>query len=415
MPIIEVNHVTKEYQLGQLQSMKTTAFNQWRRLTGQPIEERAPFKALDDVNFSIETGEVVGIIGHNGAGKSTLLKLLANISKPSSGSIQVKGKVAPLIEVGAGLVGDLTGRENIYLNGAILGIAKAEIKRKFDDIVAFAELEEFIDTPIKRYSSGMQVRLGFSIATSVESDILIVDEVLAVGDLAFQQKCIERMESLIKREGRTVIIVGHSIRQLERICSRVILLDHGHVSQDGSPREVCGVFFREAQERTFARHIDLEGEITPQQGTSSIRVKKIELLNDNGESREGTGLHEPLTVRVTFECDKPLMRPEVVVGLHTADFVHVLSVSNALPDIRPNLEAGLYQVICRLSDIPLRPFSYSLRLAFLDQYRQPLWYAENIRSVLIKPGRFDITRMPEVGLIDVPTTWQFNNIEIAVQ
>jgi lipopolysaccharide transport system ATP-binding protein len=159
MPIIEVNHVTKEYQLGQLQSMKTTALNQWRRLTGQPIEERAPFKALDDVNFSIETGEVVGIIGHNGAGKSTLLKLLANISKPSSGSIQVKGKVAPLIEVGAGLVGDLTGRENIYLNGAILGIAKAEIKRKFDDIVAFAELEEFIDTPIKCYSSGMQERL----------------------------------------------------------------------------------------------------------------------------------------------------------------------------------------------------------------------------------------------------------------
>ena len=134
MPIIEVNHVTKEYQLGQLQSLKTTVLNQWRRLTGQPVEERAPFKALDDVSFSIEPGEVVGIIGHNGTGKSTMLKLLANISKPSSGSITVKGKIAPLIEVGAGLVGDLTGRENIYLNGSILGIPKAEIKRKFDDI-----------------------------------------------------------------------------------------------------------------------------------------------------------------------------------------------------------------------------------------------------------------------------------------
>jgi lipopolysaccharide transport system ATP-binding protein len=159
MPIIEVNHVTKEYQLGQLQSLKTTVSNQWRRLRGQPIEERAPFKALDDVNFSVEQGEVLGIIGHNGAGKSTMLKLLANISKSSSGSVTVKGKIAPLIEVGAGLVGDLTGRENIYLNGAILGISKAEIKRKFDDIVAFAELEEFIDTPIKRHSSGMQERL----------------------------------------------------------------------------------------------------------------------------------------------------------------------------------------------------------------------------------------------------------------
>ena len=134
MPIIEINHVTKEYQLGQLQSLKNTALNQWRRLTGQPIEERAPFKALDDVSFSIEPGEVVGIIGHNGAGKSTILKLLANIAKPSSGSIQVKGKIAPLIEVGAGLVGDLTGRENSYLNGSILDIPKAKIKRKFDDI-----------------------------------------------------------------------------------------------------------------------------------------------------------------------------------------------------------------------------------------------------------------------------------------
>lgn len=408
MSIIEVNHVTKEYKLGQIHSLKTTALNQWRRLTGQPLEERAPFKALDDVNFSIEAGEVVGIIGHNGAGKSTLLKLLANISKPSSGSIVVKGKIAPLIEVGAGLVGDLTGRENVYLNGAILGISKAEITRKLDDIVAFAELEEFIDTPIKRYSSGMQVRLGFSIATSVESDILIVDEVLSVGDLAFQQKCIERMESLIKREGRTVIIVGHNIRQLERICSRVMLLDHGRVSQDGGPREVCGVFFREAQERTFARHTDLEGEITPQQGTGSIRVKKIELLNDAGEAQKGTGLHEPLTVRVTFECDKPLERPEVVVGLHTSDFVHVIAVSNALPDIRPNLEAGVHQVSCRLSDIPLRPFSYSLRLAFLDQYRQLLWYGENIIPVLVSPGRYDVTRLPEVGLIDIPAEWAFD-------
>ena len=156
MPIIEVNHVTKEYQLGQIESLKTAVLNQWQRLRGLPIKERAPFKALDDINFSIEAGEVVGIIGHNGAGKSTILKLLASISKPTSGNIIVKGKVAPLIEVGAGLVGDLTGRENIYLNGTILGISKAEIRRKFDDIVAFAELEEFIDTPIKRHSSDMQ-------------------------------------------------------------------------------------------------------------------------------------------------------------------------------------------------------------------------------------------------------------------
>ncbi|MDZ7584260.1 MAG: Wzt carbohydrate-binding domain-containing protein, partial [Thiobacillus sp.] len=311
---------------------------------------------------------------------------------------------------GAGFVPDFTGRENVYLNGAILGMSKKEIEKKFDEIVDFAEMEEFIDTPVKRYSSGMQVKLAFAVATSIESEILIVDEVLAVGDLAFQQKCIERMESLIKREGRTVIIVGHNIRQLQRICSRVMLLDHGQVSRDGNPSEVCGAFYQEAQERNIARHAvsDLEGEIDPQQGSGSVHVKKIELLNDEGKPQDGTGLHEPLTVRITFDCDKHLERPEVVVGLHTSDFVHVLSVSNALSEIRPNFEPGTHQVICRLSDIPLRPFSYSLRLTFLDKYRQLIWYAENIRPVVITAGRYDVTKLPDVGLVDVPCTWKFD-------
>lgn len=413
MSAIEVSHLTKEYHLGSIQGLKQTLLNTGARLMGKQVPERPLFKALDDVSFSIDQGEVVGIIGHNGAGKSTLLKMLAKISTPTKGTIKVKGRIAPLIEVGAGFVPDFTGRENVYLNGSILGMSKKEIDKKFDEIVDFAEMAEFIDTPVKRYSSGMQVKLAFAVATSIESEILIVDEVLAVGDLAFQQKCIERMECLIKLEGRTVIIVGHNIRQLQRICSRVILLDHGQVSRDGSPGEVCGVFYREAQERNIARHADtnLEGEVTPQQGSGMIRVKKIELLNDEGKPLDGTGLHEPLTVRVTFDCEKPLDRPEIVVGLHTSDFVHVLSVSNTLSDIRPNFEPGTHQVTCRLSDIPLRPFSYSLRLAFLDQYRQMLWYAENIRPVLITPGRFDITKMPEAGLVDVPTTWLFSGTE----
>lgn len=409
MPAIEVNHLTKEYRLGAMQGLKQTLLNTAARLTGKEVQKRPLFKALDDVSFSIEQGEVVGIIGHNGAGKSTLLKMLARISTPTSGSVKVNGRIAPLIEVGAGFVPDFTGRENVYLNGAILGMSRKEIDQKFDEIVDFAEMAEFIDTPVKRYSSGMQVKLAFAVATSIESEILIVDEVLAVGDLAFQQKCIERMESLIKRQGRTVIIVGHNIRQLQRICKRVMLLDHGCISRDGNPSEVCGRFYQEAQERNIARHAVTsgEGEITSQQGTGTIRVHKIELINDEGESQTGTGLHESLTVRVTFNCDKPLARPEIIVGLHTSDFVHVLSVSNALPDIRPSLAPGTHQVICRLSDIPLRPFSYSLRLAFLDQYRQILWYAENIIPVLITPGRYDVTRLPEAGLVDVMSTWSF--------
>ncbi|MDE2146252.1 MAG: ABC transporter ATP-binding protein, partial [Burkholderiales bacterium] len=187
-PIIEVDHVTKEFRLGQLTGLGQSLRNGLSRLRGLPVAERAPFKALDDVNFSVQPGEVLGIIGHNGAGKSTLLKTLAGISQPTHGKVRVNGRVAPLIEVGAGLVPDMTGRENVFLNATILGMKRQEIKRKFDEIVEFAEMSSFIDTPVKRYSSGMQVRLGFAIATAVEADVLIVDEVLAVGDLAFQRK-----------------------------------------------------------------------------------------------------------------------------------------------------------------------------------------------------------------------------------
>lgn len=407
MPIIEVSHLTKEYQLGHITSLKENVLNTFRRLGGKPVQKREDFKALDDVNFTIEQCEVVGIIGHNGAGKSTLLKHLANISKPTKGKVIVRGSVAPLIEVGAGVNPELTGRENIFLNGAILGIPKKIIQQKMDEIIDFSELEQFIDTPVKRYSSGMTVKLGFSIATSMEADILIVDEVLAVGDIMFQQKCIERMEQLINNEGRTVLIVGHNIRQLERICSRVILMDHGRISSDGNPSEVCGIFFREAQERTLIRHKPIEGFISPQSDAGVIQVTNIEILDEHGNFSENVKLHEELTLRITFECKKYLINPEVVVGLHTSDTVYVLSVSNALPDIRPNLEIGRHQLTCRLADIPLRPSSYNLRLAFLDQHRQMLWYAENIIAIPVVAGRFDVTRLPEVGLIDVPTSWTF--------
>src|SRR5256885_12176491 len=243
MAVIEVNHVTKEYRLGQLHSLKQSVLDAVARLRGHPVQERAPFKALDDVDFKVEEGEVLGIIGQNGAGKSTLLKMLARISVPTSGSVNVRSSVAALIEVGAGLVPDLSGRENVFLNASILGMRRAEIKKKFDEIVAFAELEDFIDTPIKRYSTGMQVRLGFSIATSMDAAILIVDEVLAVGDLAFQRKCFDRMEDMIKRQGKTVLLVSHNTRQIERLCSRVILMDHGRIVADGAPGSVCDLFY----------------------------------------------------------------------------------------------------------------------------------------------------------------------------
>lgn len=236
-PAIEVDHVTKEFRLGQLTSLGQNLRNAWRRVCGQPVEEPAPFKALDQVSFTVEQGEVLGIIGHNGAGKSTLLKILAGISQPTRGSVRVHGRVAPLIEVGAGLMPEMTGRENIFLNASILGMSRAEIRRKFDEIVAFSELEEFIDTPVKYYSTGMYMRLAFSLATAVHPDILVLDEIFAGGDAAFMERATARMHQMID-QANIMIMVSHDHRLVSSLCNRVIWMDHGRLVRDGAPDEV---------------------------------------------------------------------------------------------------------------------------------------------------------------------------------
>jgi lipopolysaccharide transport system ATP-binding protein len=405
MPIIEVNHVTKEYQLGHIQSLKSTVFNQWRRFTGQPIEARPPFKALDDVNFSIEPGEVVGIIGHNGAGKSTLLKLLANISKPSYGDIQVRGKVAPLIEVGAGLVGDLTGRENIYLNGAILGIPKVEIKRKFDDIVAFAELEEFIDTPIKRYSSGMSVRLGFSIATSVESDILIVDEVLAVGDISFQRKSIGRMESLIKNEGKTVLIVGHNIRQLERICPRMMLLRHGRLVLDGQAGLVTKLFFDDSTKQSA--DVLLQGaQLRPSVDTEELEVRSIE-VNSTGNASETSivQLFSDLVIRIKIFSHSDINNTEINIGLQNAEMIFVAKATTSALKVPFNLCMGESTIEIVIPRIALVPGPYSIGIGIYDWARRPIWTGANLLPLFIEVSPEDAPKLPVGTLTYVPASW----------
>ena len=361
MAIIEVNHVTKEYRLGQIQSLKTVLLNAGRRLLGQPSEKRAPLKALDDVTFSIEAGEVVGIIGLNGAGKSTLLKILAGISNPTRGRVAVRGKVAPLIEVGAGLVPEFTGRENIYLNATILGVTRAEIKRKFDEIVAFAELEEFIDTPVKRYSSGMHVRLGFSIATSVEADILIVDEVLAVGDLAFQRKCFDRMEQLIKRNNRTVLLVSHNIRQVERICERVLFMDHGSIRQDGDARTVCNAFYEYSDRRIVAQAAGARRQT--RETTGEVDLIDFSLVSPNGDTKNETEYRDEMVVQIRLLANKRLINPIFVLGIHTTDFIKV-TTTTSLDEFRNQvLGPGPYELLVRLRDCPLTPGAYSFRLS----------------------------------------------------
>ena len=232
MSVIEFDSVSKRFQLREGRTLREfmPAF-----LSGRGWSP--PFYALHDVSFSVEQGETFGIIGHNGSGKSTLLKLIADVMAPSEGVVRVSGLVSPLIELGAGFHPDMTGRENIFLNASILGMPNRKIGARFSDIVAFSELAEFIDTPVKRYSSGMYVRLGFAVAAHSDPDILLVDEVLAVGDASFQQKCFDKIREF-QRQGVTIVLVSHALSLVEQFCHRALLLDHGRVTAEGSPQDV---------------------------------------------------------------------------------------------------------------------------------------------------------------------------------
>lgn len=402
MPIIEVDHITKKYRLGAMQGLKQTLLHSAARLTGKTVAERPLFKALDDVSFSIEAGEVVGIIGHNGAGKSTLLKMLAGISTPTSGRVKVEGRIAPLIEVGAGFVLDFTGRENVYLNGSILGLSKKEIDRKFDEIVDFAEMSEFIDTPVKRYSSGMQVKLAFSVATSIDAEILIVDEVLAVGDLAFQRKCFDRMEDKIKRQGLTVLVVSHNIRQIQRLCNRVILMDHGRLLKDDTPEKSCNLFYelsdkQIAQNKQYAKskNVDSSGEVD---------VERIEILDAvSGHPLDQVTHGSDVVFRIHLRMSKPQRNLKLTLGIHTTDFIYLCASGHAFPG---ELAPGKISLDCTIRNFPLLPRTYGLRIGINSGERNVLvFYGEGLLNFLVTKEDLNRTQASE-NFIPLDTEWK---------
>lgn len=262
--------------------------------TGDSTEE---FWALRDVNFEIKQGEIVGIIGRNGAGKSTLLKILSRITEPTRGRINIRGRVSSLLEVGTGFHSELTGRENIFLNGAILGMTRRDIKAKFDEIVAFAEVEKFIDTPVKHYSSGMYVRLAFAVAAHLEPEILIIDEVLAVGDTAFQKRCLGKMEDVSRREGRTVLLVSHQMPIVMHLCNRCILLHSGSVAHSGLTKEVVDAYLLHAADLTS---IELS-QRKDRQGKGEARIGAVECYDFNGKRVQEVFSGGTLVLRVHFD------------------------------------------------------------------------------------------------------------------
>jgi lipopolysaccharide transport system ATP-binding protein len=322
---------------------------------GREIDE---FWALKDVNFEVKEGEVVGIIGRNGAGKSTLLKILSRITEPTEGRVLLRGRVGSLLEVGTGFHPELTGRENIYLNGAILGMTRREIAKKFDEIVAFAEVERFLDTPVKRYSSGMYVRLAFAVAAHLEPDILVVDEVLAVGDAEFQQKCLGKMDDVSRREGRTVLFVSHNMGVISKLCPTSVWLDQGSIRQHGSTGAVIREYLSQG---VLNRDRIVELDKLPRQYVdgNELRFTFLEWLCDL-PLRHG----EQLLARISFETQAPLANVAVGIGFNDLGGRRILTYDTDLQDgYRPSLaRAGAYAVDVHIDALPLQPDTYVLEI-----------------------------------------------------
>jgi len=322
-------------------------------IQGDEIEE---FWALKNVTFEVKEGQVVGIIGRNGAGKSTLLKILSRITEPTDGRVLLSGRVASLLEVGTGFHTELTGRENIFLNGAILGMTRLEIRKKFDEIVAFAEVENFIDTPVKHYSSGMYVRLAFAVAAHLEPDILVIDEVLAVGDAEFQKKCLGKMNEVSRQEGRTILFVSHNMAVLRTLCPSAIWLDYGSIRGEGDAHEIIGAYLVHAVNRDVAVKLDK----LPRQRVGAdnrLRLERLEWRCDL-PLRHG----EPFKARIHFRTSGSIMGVSVTIGFSNLDGVRVMSYDTDLRDgVRPNLPgAGTYSVDIEVDTLPLVPDNYNL-------------------------------------------------------
>lgn len=374
--VIEARDLNKEFRLGQLQTLRHSVQNLMRRISGKSLERPRLFKALDEVNFSIREGEVVGIIGSNGAGKSTLLKILSGITDPTTGSAVVRGRVAPLIEVGAGLHHELTGRENIYLNASILGVSHRRIDKLVDPILDFAEIRSFADTPVKKYSSGMKVRLGFAIATNIEADILIVDEVLAVGDIAFQRKCFDKMEDLILKQKKTVLLVSHNIRQVQRICNRVMFFEQGRIVKDGPAEAVCQAFFEKSDQEIYERVDSIQGQAEVAEG---FELLSLALLDPDGRPTKRVQVNDPVQIRIHYRNTDTLVRPKFGIGVHTSDFLYLTTYDSRYEIEMPVLPPGEHEAVCRIARLPFTPGVYSLRLGVSGGgVEKTIFYGENL-------------------------------------
>jgi lipopolysaccharide transport system ATP-binding protein len=362
---IEIQSISKRYRIGKQQrTFREDILEFARRPFGRRNSEAEWIWALRDVSFDVGEGEVVGIIGRNGAGKSTLLKILSKITYPTEGNIKVRGRVASLLEVGTGFHSELTGRENIYLNGSILGMKKRQVDKRFDAIVAFSGVEQFIDTQIKRYSSGMIMRLGFAVAAHLEPDILIVDEVLAVGDAGFQKKCLDTMEGL-RSGGRTVLFVSHNLAAVENLCSRGIWLDSGKVRKDGKAKEVIKDYMESFAGSPTSESMLADSE--SRQGNGEIRYTRVEYLNPDRTPRALIRCGDSLLIRFHYHANKTVHYPIFWFRLFTKMGTLITEAHNDTHGVDiPCVEPGDGYIEVEIESLNLLPAQYYLSLWITD-------------------------------------------------
>ncbi|MEN2281291.1 ABC transporter ATP-binding protein [Algoriphagus sp. SE2] len=368
--VIKVENLSKRYRLGLKEKKAETLAGQVANLIKSPwqnlkrlqalnkfgAEDESVFWALKEINFEVEEGEVLGIIGKNGAGKSTLLKILSQITDPTSGKIEIRGRVASLLEVGTGFHPELTGRENIYMNGTILGMTRREIDSKLDEIIDFSGVEKFIDTPVKFYSSGMKVRLGFSVAAHLEPEILIIDEVLSVGDYEFQAKCLGKMEEVSKNQGRTVLFVSHHLPSVKTLCSRAILLSNGALVKNGNVDETVNFYLNTSGSNTLSSsyHKSISSD-------SIFDISSVCLKNRADEITDTFEDTDEIVLEINYSLKENLKGARLVIQLIDTNDVIVFASTNQQV-LTYSLDAGKYSTKCFIPDRILRDGQYKIRL-----------------------------------------------------
>lgn len=397
--VIQAEGLGKKYRRGLNARRSDTLRDTFTNFVRSPLSAFRPpqhetFWALRDVSLEVHEGEVLGLIGRNGAGKTTLLKILSRITRPTAGWAEIRGRVRSLLEVGTGFHSELSGRENAYLSGSILGMSKREIDRKFDEIVAFAEIDKFIDTPVKHYSSGMYVRLAFAVAAHLEPEILLVDEVLAVGDINFQKKCLGKMGE-VASHGRTIVFVSHQMAQIRRLCQRALWIEGGGIRMDASSHEVVSVY-----ESAMARGSRNKNE--PVRGSiSQTRFLSWEIAGRNGDNRHSLNNLEPVKIRIALEVQRPIARAMHGIALYNHE--QQLIWSKAPQKLA--LESGEYALDHTFPMLPLRPGLYTWAVTLYDDGKLvDSWNCEPEMNVATESYQTPFDEW--TGILNIPSSFE---------